>query len=950
MPSLLSPVLKLAVAAVALPGLATAQPTGLDALDESRTLQTLTELGLEDLLRHALERQGVSEEDADVYLANIALSRLTGDAFVPSTERQALVLDVVGGVDDLVTREVLERDVPAMAGQMMRQATVLIDRGIGEEVRLLEYFGDNADRRRYVGPVADAVRRLLTRAGELYAAEADRLEEMIVDANQPEVQRAAAARRSSQQAASLLPFADYYRLLAIDPDSPDRVQLADELIKQLSPLDVERNPQRDFVQLLLGKISSAKSTSEGRQAARDYFDGAIAAGSDPTRLFDAYFGRTVVEALDGKPDAAEAQMDRFDAWYAQQDKEGPLAGRDPLVLVASYRVAEAKARVGETAEARAEAEQDVTRILMRLVNDYDGYRPIVTDQLLARLEDDSDLASLSPLLLDAVVDQGRAEAARVAAQQTAAANDPNIDPPTIDEETVEQGIAAARELLSRLQAGGDVDPQSVANSVFLAALMEQTLGRPMESVDLFLAYGELPSAESDRRRNAYRRALGIIEEVRADVEPGSELELAADEREARLLPVLVDEFGDEQRAFDLALRLHRNGDLAGAAAYYAKVPQDDPRLPDAQRLRFLAVAQLAAETDGEDAAYERRVAEAIEQGQAAVASLDQAIASAQGSAREAYRQRGAETRVALARLQLNEENNPEAATRLLRDLEERVEGLDGANTILDDALPLRFQAQAAAGDVDGATSDLLALLDDSDAQRGFRYIQQFRDTLSAAYDRAVQRGDAEQQRQLTLVRATVTPQLVDWIDRSDDPEYRRFAYAFRKLDAETQLQAALEEQDPTSRQQRLETARRRFSELNEAANIRQFQGLIEGLSDAERQQVLYDPEVLLSLGRIEYALGQFEQAQGRFNRLLGDRTLGEPTLLQTTDGMTRRVPNDDYWEAQLLFIRSSLESGASEEEMQRLLRRLYALNGDGVGGTKWQDEFAQLRERLGVEQ
>ncbi len=825
-----------------------------------------------------------------------------------------------------------------MAGQMIRQASILIDRGIGEEVRLLEYFGDNPERRRYVGTVATAVRALLERSAELYESEQAALEDKIVTAEQREVQLAVEAQNASRQARSLIPFADYYRVLGTDPDTPARINLAEDVASALAPLDVARNPNRSFVELMLGKIYLARGGKEGRTKARDYYERAIAGTDNPVRLFDAYFGRTVVEALDGNAIEARTEYERFGSWLSDQPPES-VPGRQPLLLVAGYRVAEANAVNAESADDRAEAEEESTRLLMTLVEEYEGYRPVVTGQLLARLKGNDELESLSPLLLDAIVDRGRQEAAKAAAAATEDAE------ATYDEETIRRAIAAAEELQTRLADGADVDATATARAVFLAALMRQTLGEQMEAVDLFLEYGEMPAADPDQRRGAYRRALGLIEEVRSSSDTNERTELAADEREAKLLPILIDEFGDVERAFDLAVRLQKQGDLEGAITYYGKVPDADPRLPTARQNQFLAVAEQVSQTAGDDPLYGDLVARAISQGEQALTTMDAAAAEASAKLAEVYRTRAADTRIALARLRLNERDEAQAAIDLLADLEQRVEGLPDARVILDDALPLRFQAQAAAGDVDGATADLLKLLDDSEPLRGFRYIEQFRTTLADAYDRAEARGDDEARRRLILTRAAVTPRLVEWIERSPDAEYRKYAYTFRTLDAETQYQAALEEPDADARERRLRTALERYEKLGEAENVDRFRQLIIGLTDDQRSQVAYDPEVLLNQARIFFELGEYADARQRLGRLLNDRTLGEPTRSEMSSGVTRIVPNDNYWEAQLRYIQTGLRGSGDEEDAVKLLRRLVALNGDAVGGTKWQDEFAELKRQ-----
>ncbi len=907
------------------------QPPGLEALDEGRVLTEIAGRGLEELLRHALDAQGVPEDERNPLLANIALSRLTGGEPIAVTERRELVLDVVRNVDELVTADVDEADAGARADLLMQQAQVLIDQGVGEEVRLLEYFGENAERRRYVRPVADAVARMLKRAGELFGAAADRFEDQIDGANDPRIAQAKQLRASAQQAQQLALFADYYRLLAMDPDDVARIELGDRLTDQVKPLDTERNPSRAFVQQFLGKLSLARGGEIGRDRARDYFEAAIASGSDAAaqQRFDSYFGRTIVEAEAREPAAAAEQVDRFADWFA--GVEGDLPQLKPLLLVAKFRVADAASRSGGSSEMRAEADDRARRLLSELVDTFESYRPVVTGQLLARVDAETDLAQLSPLVLDALVDRGRAEAARLAESR----DDP--DAPAIDREMIERAIAAAGELMRRSEGDqAEIDPTILARAGYLRGLMLQLLDRPAEAAEAYLAFGEMPAAKPEQRLSAYRRTLGIVGQLRAN---GGDAAVRADEVEAQLLPVLVDEFGDATRAFDLANRLHRTGELERAVEYYRKVPDDDPRKPDARYLLVVAHSQRLAEMPEGDAQRAALLADLPALGEAALADLE-------SRPEEAYRERAARLRITLARLALVEREDPEAALALLSDIESRAADLGDGGSIVEQALPLRFQATAAAGQIDEATADLLRLLDSSDAQRGLAFISQFRETLNRAYERAAVRGDRAAMRRVMQTRAAVTPKLVEWIEQSQDPAYRRYVYNFRRFNAETQLQAALLTDDAAQRRQSLQTAREAFLDLESPDNLRQYRGLLDGLSDAERQQVPYDREVVLNLGRVAYELEDWADARSRFARLLADRSLGGATIVEDRDGVATTVPNDDFWETQLKFVRSSLATGAPEEQMARHLRQLRVIHGNALGGRRWQREFAALTGEL----
>jgi hypothetical protein len=344
--------------------------------------------------------------------------------------------------------------------------------------------------------------------------------------------------------------------------------------------------------------------------------------------------------------------------------------------------------------------------------------------------------------------------------------------------------------------------------------------------------------------------------------------------------------------------------------------------------------------------YNFRRFDAETQHQAALAALEKAMAAAEPGSRDAYRDRIARVKIILARLALQEDDDPAAALALVGDIEEAVAGLADAEALLATALPLRFQATAAAGRIDEATADLLALLERSDARKGLGYISQFRETLNRAMEQAEARDDAAAVSRLMQTRAAVTPRLVEWIEARDDPEYRKYIYNFRRFDAETQHQAALAATDPADRRDLLARALEAYRSLQSDENLARYRELLEGLSAEQRQTVEYDRDVVFALGNLHFELGEFEEARSYYGRLLADRAMGNATRTVQQDGVSQQVANNEFWELYFKFIRSNLELGNPPEPMRQQLRNLYATYGQHVGGTAWVEEFEALRQEL----
>ena len=936
---------------LALAGTTFAQtPQGLDALDDSRVLTEVAGRGLDDLLRHAFDRQGVPEPRRAALLARASLNRLSGDEPLPAAERRRLVLDVAQNVD----RFVEQADDPQL---LLDQAQLVLAKGVNDEVRLLEYFGDNPDLRRQVGPVSAAVGKMLESAATLFEQRADAAAEQIRAPGDAASARWQELDASARRARDLNVFADYHRVLSLDPDDPKRLTLADETIAAVKPADSPRNPRRSFVQSYLGKLALARGNEQGFKQAREYLDAVIQADADPAETFDAHFFRVAADIEDRKLDAARDRLAQFQTWF--QANESKLPDRAPLMIVLEYRLADAAGRYAPTDAAKREASARATQLLIDLVDRYEGYRPVVTEQLLARVGPDTDLSSLPPLVLDAVVDRGRAEAAKLAGRQSGS---PQANQVQVDRGQIERGVAAAKELLRRAESGNvAVEPAVVARNAFLLGLMQDLLGDRLAAAETFVGYPDVPGATAEQSVSALRRALGIVEEIKR--RPADESQrVAADALEGRLLPLLVGPpVNDKGRAFDLANRLHRLGRLDEAITFYGQVPDSDPRLADALYFALLANAGRAAELPAGSPEREAALAGIPDQGRRVLTSLQSALSTAANdAAKSAYRERVARTKVMLARAALSDtgEGGPAQAQQLLADIESDVSGLPAAESILADALPLRFQAVAAAGRIDAATDDLLALLRRSDPPRGLAYIAQFRDALNDAMDRARARQDAEAMRQTTNTRAAVTPRLVEFVQNSDQEGYRRYLYNFQRFNAETQYQAATLAEG-NERQRRLREALAAYEALASPEGLGQYRDLLQGVDSAQAADVPYDREVVLALGNIHYELAkladaeaarsEYEAARSRFARLLADRAVGGPTRVVEQDGLSRSTPNEDYFEVSLRFIQTNLALGNAPAKMADELRKLYIVGGEALSQTRWADEYEALRRELGVE-
>jgi hypothetical protein len=296
-----------------------------------------------------------------------------------------------------------------------------------------------------------------------------------------------------------------------------------------------------------------------------------------------------------------------------------------------------------------------------------------------------------------------------------------------------------------------------------------------------------------------------------------------------------------------------------------------------------------------------------------------------------------------AEMARTEQRDPVRAIALLENFEQSIQGLPDANRRMTDALLVRVQSRMALNQLGDATNELVQLLD-REPNRGGRIVYDLLQNLNAELDKAQAAGREEVVRAIARDRASLTGFLVKWARENKNESIKKLTYGYSVFDAEVQRFAATHEADPAKRKEGLERARQRFTELNDADSIAQYRATLP--SGAPSELNAYDASVVMGLARTQFDLGQFTEARDNFSKLLNDRRLGPPVMMQEEKGTEREVDNDNYWEAVLKLIRSNLALNTGVEESKNYLKQQLVRWGDRVGGRKWKRDFEQLKNEI----
>jgi hypothetical protein len=919
---------------------------GLDSLSDDRLMNELAARGLNSLLDRAFEVNQVPKAEQEGRRTLLALRQLSdpSSAKLTAKQRQDLIRKVSAGI---------EQALPSMNDpeSLLAAAKVLVTEGMDRAVNTLEYWGENPQAMAQLRPVAETVVKIYERASQLATQRMNALSANIRGPNDPNAARLEKLDQLNTLATFSARMADYPLALSIDPADPRRKEVAQRGIKYLSELESPDEPNPPGVRLQIGKLQLVNGDYD---AAKKVFEQIIktpaAAPSAPTtegaaqaptvvQQYQARYFRAIADVLARRPDDAKKQLDDLLAWQRAnlpQDKptqDGAAAAASML----EYRIANVRAAIAQDPAARQQANQQAIDVLTKLVRGRPDLAPLINELMVAKLPDNADLSTLDPLLLQALVRRGETEARRPESEQA-------------DTKTLERAVAAAYELLNRQRKNtASIDPQ-FANSVsFVLPFLLQRLGREADAANAFLDYvqqhanasagaTDLATAALDNAQNL----IGRLRKANAD-DPAT-----ASAYERFLALASAPPFNRKQFAFEYGRRLQLLGKFNEAIDQYKQVPPDDKRQLATRFFQMIAtkqlVDQLPAKAPQRGALLSDLQTLADQVTQAAAADLSAAQAKNDQPAIASAKSMLVRTKLLAADAARVDRKEPAQALKMLDGFEQSAQGLPNENALLSEALLIRVQSYMALGQNTQATDALVKLLGTREGGQGAAIVYSLLEKLNADFDQAQAAGDTVAMRTLAKNRAQLSGFLVDWAKNNPDERIKKFTYRYRVFEADTKHRAADVEEDPAARRAGWDAALKLYQSLETPEALDEYRATLS--PDQLARLGAYDPAVTRGIANLAYDLGDYAEAQKRFAILFNDGRLGSAMMDVESNGQTRTVDNDAYWEAVLKLIRSNLKLNADVERQRTFLKTQYVRWGDRVGGTKWKAEFEALRKEL----
>jgi hypothetical protein len=903
---------------------AQSRPAGLDSLGDDALLSEMAERGLDDLLDRAFDQDKIPPERRQAIHTLASLQRLAGNAHLTEQQRQALLDGVVNGVDQILATVQNDPDL------LVQKAGIIAEKGVDPQAGLLEYWGESPSERAKLRPLAQAALKMYDLAAQTATARANDLANHITSPDDKLAEQWQKASDLAGVAAYKKAQMQYALALSLDPNDSQRADLIDQSLKAFERWDNADSGVQPQVRLLEAKLNVLTGDKDAIAKAKQMIDtlvknpgNQISPAPTPELVFEAMC-YSVITSLSAN-DLPGAQTALSEATAYQQAHFANDREQLGALRLLGYRLLAMRADQAPAGSEKDTANAAAVNALAQLVTDFPGLRDAIYRQLAARLPANPDPAKLDPMLLLALVEQGR--------QQVVGA------PAAVDKAKVQLALSAAREILSRYSSASFPAAQAVEPSLLEGVFLEN-LGDKLAAVDAFLDH--IARFGNDPRSNAkfaLDEATNLLGELRqSSTDPQGKLDPQVQRVQERFLPVAINPpFNHLEFAQLWASTLLDQEKWAEALKYYKMVPDSEPpeRRLAARYGEMVALKELE-ESPGASAAQRKAWMEQIERLADTVKSLANQLINSSTSEQEKMRAKSTLARMSLlaADITRQHDNDPQRVLQLLNGFENSVAGLPDAKSLINGALFLRVQADMQLGRDNDATQTLVQYLNATSAAEGEQTVHDLLLTLSNQLDKARAAGDTAAEAALAANRATLSGFLVKWASDSSDPKIRAYAYTYRRFDADVKRQAAELQTDPAVRQRDLQAALALYKQLQSPANVTLYQAGLEPGADKEYP----DPLVMLGIGLISYDLGDCHAVKSTLGPLIQNEKLGED--------------NDEYWEATFKLLdcmhtlAASGDKDTTEADVQKSLKIVYLIWRDGTGGKKWHDKFEQLRKAV----
>lgn len=927
-----------AIASVALSGVCFAQAApkpGLAAIldNDDKVIAEVVGRNMTTLKDYLFKKNNVPKDRQEAYEALVAVSRINDPDLKPS-ERARLSKQVAAGIDKVL----LTLNDPVKLMALNKQ---LVTAGTQRPLNILEYWpeGSNPKVQAQLQPIAQAVDRVYEKAVDIGQKEADRIANQMTPANQSVL---APQWEKVQNLVGLAKYSRAYNLyvlaLSMDKADPKRAETA---LKGVEMMKEYENPDFEIpflAKLAVGKLYIAAGPQSVGQAKAKLAEIIKDPKAPWPQKFEAMYFTSVAAVVEGNFPEAQKAMGDLDQWLKttpppgedDKQKEATLKGTAAAMDMLQYRILSAQAEAAKGAD-KDKLNAQAMGILTRLAASRPDLSAIISEQMMARLPDEPNVAQLDPLMLRAMVH--KADDELVKGQDQA-----------VDQKVLRQAASAAREIIRHKGKEG-ISADDVELATISLPLYFQRLSDDVASANAFLDYLELFTT-GKYRELAYEGALSAVGRLQRDRKG----DVGADKAYMRFLEIATAR-PLEKREFNLeygTLLVKRNvaimeGQLtpeqrSQAIANANRAIQLLNQVPDASKQLYaqfygmLAYDQLI-DLEPKSAQLPSWIQTIQHLGDQINAELAKAPAGISADALRLFKVR---TSMLIANLAehaqgAERKKSMEHALALLANFEKDVEGLPNAQQLLGEVRELRIKFLMGLDRSQEALDDLAKFVE-SAGDRSIPIIYEMLKSLSDEYHHALENKEDARADELAAQRAIVSRFMVKSVANSKNADTRKLLPKFEAFQAEADLEAARREKDPTKRKDFLASARAVFD--------RNFKANPD------------DRETELKLAVVEYELGNYESAQEHLGALINQNLLGKPKI--QARGSDDLVWNDLFWQGRLMLLQSItrlVEQKAKGfgpdqlEDVKRDLKRLYIQWGE-PGGPKFFPEFDKLRQQL----
>ena len=901
---------------------------GLDALDESVVIGRMNNDGLDNLIDRDLDVFKVPPAEREQLKAGGDLTALANAGGLKPADRRALAERVAKALDATVEKAT----DPAVLQQQAYQLTAA---GVQPTVDELEYFGANAEASAQLNPVVATVRHLFQKEADLAHARADAIVNQMNNGNFAQLNPKRAAASALKRNAEFSYHRTAYALCLSLPadDTAGRKRTADEAIDYLKKYDDPRSGIQAGIRVVLGKLMLVKGDTKGAKAMLESVYSGPPTKPLPTDAEgnDARYFAAVADLAAGDFAAVTTELSDLNRWQGinylpklQPGEQDQVKATDAML---QFRLDTAQADAAANPADKQKFNDAAITVLSDLLQSQPDptLHDLVFDQLAGRIPANPDFATLNPLALQAVQQDGFDQF-----------NKKEGEP--IDKAKLERGIAASREIVKREGEPG-ITHQMAVDALYFIAYAEQTkLHDDPAAAEAFVDFMAKFPNEGAKSTDALDHAGYLVFKLHHAADAAHAPDPAEATLYDRFLPLAVNApYNQKQIAGDYADLLRTQGKYAEALKYYGMVAPNDKGYASAQFRTLLTLYGALGDGKATDAADKKAMADQL---QTVAERVDQQAAAAAASAKDDAAKQQALGQVAIARFDAaisarRDLKDPAKSLQWLADFDQKIAGLSNAKSFGQAVTVQQVNDYMDQGKTPEATAALLKLLnDDPDAGEGlmFDLIHQI------DHDLGVARGnhDVDAERKLADNKAQLSGFLVKYAQTNKNPEVRAQLPAYRLYDADSKRQAAELDANTAVKQGNLNAALAQYQTLK----------AIGGLSP--------DAVAALDLGiaDTQYDLGQYAAAVKSFAPVM--TKVGQPFL--TTNGV--QEANPQYWETYYKQLRSIAEvakSAPADAQAQKDLTvakqkvtSFFILYGDKTGGPGYHDDFVDLAKQLNV--